>query len=1039
MMKSSRLIICLILAAVFIMSSGCKKEKNTITEYIGTVVEGTTMAPLSNVKVSVTNGSRVLVSTNTDEEGAFSLLVNILKLTDRDSLLLDGNPDLPYQKKYELREPGKEQYDYRSLVLYTKSNTEVKTSEVTSITANSATCGGEITCDADVHIVERGVCWSKEQYPTIVSAHTSDGQGGGTYTSYLTNLEEKSSYYVRAYAKTKEGEVLYGEQKPFTTSAFIRTNTVTGITANMAVCGGVVAAENDNVVLERGVCWSKNEEPGINDAHTSDGQGNGSFTSNITGLDEQTTYFVRAFARTESTIKYGDQKVFSTPALFPSFQYNGSTYYVHPDAGKMNWESAVSYCENLTSAGYSDWFLPDKDELNTMYVNRESIGGFVTTGSDYNSDDCRYWSSTRPGSNPWYQNFYNGYQSTATAGSYLRVRPVRKDGGGGTTPTAPTVTTDASPTITYNSATCGGNVTSTGGADITDRGVYYSTSPNPVTTGLLKPSSTSGSGTGIFTCNLTDLSANTKYYFCAYARNSVGPSYGAVEEFTTLNNPTAPTVTTGDYSNVGCTSATCGGSITAESGVSINQRGVCYGTSPNPTTSNLVFNSGTGTGSFTCNLTGLSPDTKYYYRAFAIYNGSETKYGEQKDFTTLLYATFDYAGTTYYVHPEVGTMEWQSAVDYCEGLTFAGYSDWFLPNKDELNAMYVYRNSIGDFVTTGNTESHYWSSTKTQYDDEAWYQRFSTGSQSYTSLTSYKRVRPIRKIDGGGGTTPTVPTVTTNEPSNVQNNSATCGGIVVSDGGADITRRGVCYSTSQNPTTSNQVVNSGTGTGSFSCNLTGLNPNTKYYVRAFAINSAGTGYGTQQDFTTGSGGEPIDGWLYYDDIDVVGHVGLTNGGTFYWANMFPPSMLSPYAGTGVKLIEVHLDVTGNYTLQIYQGGQDSPGTLLFQDNCNVATAGGYVQFTLSSPVYFDATQNLWIVIGKTHAAGEYPAGYSNLSSNPNSRWISIQGEWMDSEEYTWVMHIYVTNSKKGLTRIEVPSYNHKNNGNKELIKSSINY
>ena len=88
-------------------------------------------------------------------------------------------------------------------------------------------------------------------------------------------------------------------------------------------------------------------------------------------------------------------------------------------------------------------------------------------------------------------------------------------------------------------------------------------------------------------------------------------------------------------------------------------------------------------------------------------------------------------------------------------------------------------------------------------------------------------------------------------------------------------------------------------------------------------------------------------------------------------------------------------------------------------------------------VYFNAAQNLWIVIGKTHAAGEYPAGYSNLSSNPNSRWLSVDGEWVDSEEYTWVLHTYVTNEEKGTIRIETPSHNHNKNGNGRLIKSTI--
>jgi hypothetical protein len=107
----------------------------------------------------------------------------------------------------------------------------------------------------------------------------------------------------------------------------------------------------------------------------------------------------------------------------------------------------------------------------------------------------------------------------------------------------------------------------------------------------------------------------------------------------------------------------------------------------------------------------------------------------------------------------------------------------------------------------------------------------------------------------------TVPVLTTTSITNITNNSATSGGVVTSDGGANITARGVVWSTSQNPTIelSTKTVE-GTGTGSFTSSITGLLPNTTYYVRAYATNSVGTSYGnnginfiftTDVDVTTG--------------------------------------------------------------------------------------------------------------------------------------------------------------------------------------------
>ena len=93
--------------------------------------------------------------------------------------------------------------------------------------------------------------------------------------------------------------------------------------------------------------------------------------------------------------------------------------------------------------------------------------------------------------------------------------------------------------------------------------------------------------------------------------------------------------------------------------------------------------------------------------------------------------------------------------------------------------------------------------------------------------------------------------VVTDEATGIQTTSAKCGGNVVDDGGTTITERGICWSTSHNPTVSGSHASSGTGTGSFTASMTGLTANTKYYVRAYATNSQNTTvYGNKVSFTT---------------------------------------------------------------------------------------------------------------------------------------------------------------------------------------------
>ena len=117
------------------------------------------------------------------------------------------------------------------------------------------------------------------------------------------------------------------------------------------------------------------------------------------------------------------------------------------------------------------------------------------------------------------------------------------------------------------------------------------------------------------------------------------------------------------------------------------------------------------------------------------------------------------------------------------------------------------------------------------------------------------------------------PTVTTAAISDIDKTTATGGGNVTADGNATVTARGICWSTSQNPTIDGNHTTDGTGTGSFTSSLTGLAANTTYYVRAYATNSVGTAYGEEVSFTTLPDGIPgdmnNDGAITLDDVSML--------------------------------------------------------------------------------------------------------------------------------------------------------------------------
>ena len=148
-----------------------------------------------------------------------------------------------------------------------------------------------------------------------------------------------------------------------------------------------------------------------------------------------------------------------------------------------------------------------------------------------------------------------------------------------------------------------------------------------------------------------------------------------------------------------------------------------------------------------------------------------------------------------------------------------------------------------------------------------------------------------------GGVTQTVATVITGDVTDITQTTAVCGGEVKSENGWAVTERGVCWSTSQNPTVSDSHTTDGSGTGSFTSSITGLTVNTTYYVRAYATNSAGTSYGEQRTFTTqggGGGGQTqtftVNG-VTFEMVAVEGGTftmgGTSEQGSDAWDNEFP--------------------------------------------------------------------------------------------------------------------------------------------------------
>ena len=192
----------------------------------------------------------------------------------------------------------------------------------------------------------------------------------------------------------------------------------------------------------------------------------------------------------------------------------------------------------------------------------------------------------------------------------------------------PTVTTAEITNIDWHTATGGGEVIDDGDATVTERGICWSTSHNPEVTGS---HAYSGTGTGTFTVNMTGLTAGTIYYVRAYAKNIAGVSYGEELSFATFD-PFVPEVVTSAAIGVGYDRAIIGGVVTSDGESDVTERGVYWGTTSNPTTKLAI---GSGTGAFSRQLTGLTDNTTYYYKAYAVNSVGESC-GNVMSFTTTL-------------------------------------------------------------------------------------------------------------------------------------------------------------------------------------------------------------------------------------------------------------------------------------------------------------------------------------------------------------------------------------------------------------------
>jgi len=294
-----------------------------------------------------------------------------------------------------------------------------------------------------------------------------------------------------------------------------------------------------------------------------------------------------------------------------------------------------------------------------------------------------------------------------------------------------------------------------------------------------------------------------------------------------------PTVTTTAASSITTTTASSGGNVTGDGGTPVTVRGVCWSTAANPTILDAHTTDGTGTGSFTSSVTGLSPNTTYHVRAWAT-NHDGTAYGSDLTFIT---------------DPQAPIVTTQ-AVTHIGETTATGngnVTDLGAPNPTQHGVCW---NTTG-MPTIGDSKTAQGSVSATG--------AFTSNMTGLSPDTTY-HVRAYATNTAGtvyGGqvsfiTRTQAPTVTTQAVTAIGTTTATGNGNITELGAPNPTQHGVCWNTTGTPTIGDSKTAQGSvsATGTFTSDMTGLSRNTTYHVRAYATDTAGTFYGNEVSFTT---------------------------------------------------------------------------------------------------------------------------------------------------------------------------------------------
>ena len=697
-------------------------------------------------------------------------------------------------------------------------HTPIVLPKVTTNTISNSNLYATISSIGGGSIFQKGFCWTINQAPTIVDCVLVNYENIilGNYSNPIpSKLLPNTTYYFRAFVKNNTG-VGYGNTISYTTpknAPFLASDlVVSAIGSTSAILSNTVVINGGANITSQGFCYSTNPNPTISNAKQVQSPilQSGLISNDIVALIPNATYYVRAYSTNSYGTTYSNEISFTTLSGLPIVSALTSSTI---DITAMNLLCAISSIggASITASGLV-WSTASPNPALSNSSTFSNNSAVVQIGA---------LDQTISGLIPSTNYYISAYATNKYGTTYSNVVSVSTLSG------LPDLSTNAVTLITASGFNANVTIISNKGFSIINSGFVWSTSPNPTTSLSTKTSNNATYQTGSFTNSITGLIPNTTYYLRSYASNQWGTSYG--EELVVKTNDGLPVVVTVNASSITSNYFNITYSISSTGGYPIVSQGFIWSTQNNPNISldtKTNYGNSPQTGSKTGSSAQVNASTAYYVKAYAT-NSNGTVYGNEITVNTL-------SGL---ITLSTNSVTLQS-------------SSTVLASANIVSNGGTVINNAG-FVWDTNPNPTISLSTNINYSSTYQSGVFNGTITNLLANTTYY-VRPYATNQFGTvygvekmiTTSKGVPVVQTDVPINAAKNTISVTGSILSNSGASILTKGFCYSTIPNNQNAPKVFDASNFTA-INTIIPNLLPGVKYYVKAFASNSIGIGFGNE--------------------------------------------------------------------------------------------------------------------------------------------------------------------------------------------------